>query len=266
MLASAILVLLLNAFAVQIASDLTDGIYAVTAGWACWLRSWLPRPIILQVIFGTNDDDTTRFGSSSAWRAGGAKRPARGGTSTRDRRPGIARVAARDGTPTMARWLSGGFTDWSSGRPTPAQTGASQADPAVERGHPAFRWVEKESGRSRSARRPRTAPIERRRGGGRLLATGPAAATCSGEAEEVILTVSRIEAEKRESRVPGVLRGTVQFTRASPCSGGRAIEDGGLTAARRACVPGPSWRVVPLIRAAMCVVVATLIVMACSPT
>src|SRR2546423_13330937 len=66
---------------------------------------------------------------------------------------------------------------------------------------PAFRWVEKETGRLMTCSAPADcAEIERRHAtGAGLLADGGSSRgnLLSGEAEEVILTVSRMEAEKR---------------------------------------------------------------------
>ena len=113
--------------------------------------------------------------------------------------------ALRDGeTPHMARWLeSGGYrldqweTDLSS------QTGASQAGILLGSNHnvPAFRWVEKETGNVVSCSSPPDcAMIEQRLANGDgLLNSGGASRgnLFSGEAEAVILTVSRMSAERR---------------------------------------------------------------------
>src|SRR5690349_13364178 len=99
----------------------------------------------------------------------------------------------RDGTHTLREWE----TDFSS------QTGASQAGILLGSNHdiPAFRWVEKETGRVMTCSAPGDcAEIERRRASGRGLLVdggGSRGNLLSGEADEVILTVSRMDAEKR---------------------------------------------------------------------
>ena len=119
-------------------------------------------------------------------------------------RPVLQR-AMRDGhAPHLARWLAAGThtlleweTDFSS------QTGASQAGILLGSNDdiPAFRWVEKETGRVMTCSAPADcAEIERRHASGRgLLARGGGSRgnLLSGEADEVILTVSRMDAEKR---------------------------------------------------------------------
>ena len=83
-----------------------------------------------------------------------------------------------------------------------SQTGASQAGILLGSNEdiPAFRWVEKERGVVMTCSAPADcAEIERRRATGvGLLAQGGSSRgnLLSGEADEVILTVSRIEAEK----------------------------------------------------------------------
>ena len=111
----------------------------------------------------------------------------------------------RDGNaPNMARWISeDGYhlTEWEPD--LSSQTGASQAGILLGSNEdiPAFRWVEKETGTMMTCSAPADcAEIERRRStGAGLLADGGASRgnLLSGDADEVILTVSRIEAEKR---------------------------------------------------------------------
>ena len=113
----------------------------------------------------------------------------------------------RDGTtPVMARWLEEGSHDlleWETD--LSSQTGASQAGILLGSNHdiPAFRWVEKETGKLMTCSAPADcAEIERRHASGRgLLVDGGASRgnLLSGEADEVILTVSRMDAEKRSN-------------------------------------------------------------------
>jgi uncharacterized membrane protein YvlD (DUF360 family) len=117
----------------------------------------------------------------------------------------VLKRAMRDGhAPNLARWLRDGShtlleweTDFSS------QTGASQAGILIGSNHdiPAFRWVEKETGRVMTCSAPGDcAEIERRLASGRGLLVdggGSRGNLLSGEADEVILTVSRMDAEKQ---------------------------------------------------------------------
>ena len=117
----------------------------------------------------------------------------------------VLRRAMRDGNaPEMARWLAeGGYalTEWETD--LSSQTGASQAGILLGSNEdiPAFRWVEKETGRTMTCSKPADcAEIERRRSTGiGLLRDGGASRgnLLSGEADHVILTVSRIDEEKR---------------------------------------------------------------------
>ena len=117
----------------------------------------------------------------------------------------VLKRAMRDGhAPQLASWLGDGThtlleweTDFSS------QTGASQAGILLGSNDdiPAFRWVEKETGKVMTCSAPADcAEIERRRATGRGLLVdggGSRGNLLSGEADEVILTVSRMDAEKQ---------------------------------------------------------------------
>ena len=117
----------------------------------------------------------------------------------------ILRRAMRDGSaPTMARWLADGthrLAEWETD--LSSQTGASQAGILLGSNEdiPAFRWVEKETAKLVACSGPPDcAEIERRHSSGHgLLADGGASRgnLLSGEADHVILTVSRMDAEKR---------------------------------------------------------------------
>jgi uncharacterized membrane protein YvlD (DUF360 family) len=233
--------------------------------------------VVLTVVLGTNDDDaySVRVTRRIARRLG-----AHEGTDV----PGIIfleidglglpilRNAMRDGSaPEMARWVAeDGYrlieweTDLSS------QTGASQAGILLgsNRDIPAFRWVEKESGRILACSSPADcAEIERRHATGSGLLVGGGASRgnlLSGEAEETILTVSRTEAEK--SANPGyraflangfnVTRGLVLFI-------WEIILEvtASARAARRDVRPrGHRGGIYPLMRAGMCVIVRDLVI------
>jgi uncharacterized membrane protein YvlD (DUF360 family) len=166
--------------------------------------------VMLQVVAGTNDDDTytlrviqriaKRTGDRTVTDVPGILYLEIDGLS----RP-VLQHAMRDGSaPTMARWvaqgshrLSGWETDLSS------QTGASQAGILMGSNDdiPAFRWVEKESSRLMTCSAPGDCvELERRHttGDGLLRDGGASRANLlSGEADHVILTVSRMEVEKK---------------------------------------------------------------------
>ena len=233
--------------------------------------------IVLQVIFGTNDDDeyNVRVTRRIARRLG-----AHEGTDV----PGIIfleidglalpvlRAAMRDGVvPNMARWLTDeGYrlAEWETD--LSSQTGASQAGILLGSNEniPAFRWVEKENGRMLVCSSPSDcAEIERRHASGiGLLIDGGASRgnLLSGEAEDVILTVSRTEAERKAN--PGyraflangfnVTRALVLFLFEI------GLEVTASTRAKRRDVRPRGHRggIYPVMRAAMCVVVRDLIV------
>ena len=113
----------------------------------------------------------------------------------------------RDGNaPTMARWMADGshrLAEWETD--LSSQTGASQAGILLGSNEDisAFRWVEKETATLMTCSAPPDcAEIERRLGTGiGLLVDGGASRgnLLSGEADDVILTVSRMEAEKKSN-------------------------------------------------------------------
>src|SRR5512132_479197 len=210
-----LLVLALNAFVLKLASDVLPGnTFSVDSfGWALLAALIVAAvSVVLQVVLGTNDDDTytLRVVQRVARRQGGEERTDVPGIIFLEI-DGLAlpvlRRAMRDGNaPEMARWLAEddyalreGETDLAS------QTGASQAGILLGSNEdiPAFRWVEKETGRTMTCSKPDDcAEIERRRSTGiGLLRDGGASRgnLLSGEAEHLILTVSRINEEKRSN-------------------------------------------------------------------
>src|SRR4051812_23472974 len=233
--------------------------------------------LMLQVVLGTNDDDVyaLRVTRRIAKRQGAQER-----TDT----PGIIfleidglalpilRNAMRDGSaPTMARWIAeDGYrlTEWETD--LSSQTGASQAGILLGSNEdiPAFRWVEKETGRMMVCSSPADcAEIERRHTSGIGLLTGDGASRgnlLSGEAAETILTVSRTDAEKGAN--PGYrafLANGFNVTRALVLFGWEVILEvsASLRAARRDIRPrGHRGGIYPLMRAAMCVVIRDLVV------
>ena len=233
--------------------------------------------IVLQAVTGTNDDDeyTLRVVQRIARRQGG-----QGPTSV----PGIVfleidglalpvlRRAMRDGSaPNMARWFADGgyrLAEWETD--LSSQTGASQAGILLGSNEdmPAFRWVEKESGRLMTCSAPADcAEIERRHAtGAGLLVDGGASRgnLLSGEAEETILTVSRMEAEKKAN--PGYrafLSNGFNVTRALVLFGWEVLLEwtAAIRAARRDVRPrGHRGGRYPFLRGALCVIVRDLIV------
>jgi uncharacterized membrane protein YvlD (DUF360 family) len=274
-----ILVLVLNALVLKVGSDLVDGTYIVdNFGWALLAALVVAAvSVVLEVIFGTNDDDTYTFKviQRIARRQGGAERTDKPGIIFLEI-DGLAlpvlRRAIRDGNaPTMARWLAEKthhLAEWETD--LSSQTGASQAGILLGSNDniSAFRWVEKDTGTLMTCSAPPDcARIERERATGiGLLVNGGASRgnLLSGEADEQILTVSRIEAEKKAN--PGYrafFANSFNVTRALVLFGWELILEwvAALRANRRDVHPrGHRGGLYPFMRAAMCVVVRDLIV------
>jgi len=207
-----LLVLLLDAWMVKVAADLSDRTFGVDSYFEALTVAILAAAVTvaLEVLLGTNDDDVYALRVTQR-----IARRSRDTVATDV--PGVVYLeidglampvlqrAMRDGhAPEMARWVGSGshrLTEWETD--LSSQTGASQAGLLLGSNDdiPAFRWVEKESGRVMTCSAPADcAEIERRhlRGGG-LLADGGASRSnlLSGGADHVILTVSRMDAEKK---------------------------------------------------------------------
>src|SRR5205814_1871454 len=121
--------------------------------------------------------------------------------------PVLQRAIRNGSAPTMARWLEKGthrLVEWETD--LSSQTGASQAGILLgsNDGVPAFRWVERETGRLVACSKPADcADIERRLGTGDGLLSGGGARRgnlLSGGADEAILTVSRMRSELHANR------------------------------------------------------------------
>jgi uncharacterized membrane protein YvlD (DUF360 family) len=233
--------------------------------------------VVLAVVFGTNDDDvySLRVVQRIARRSG---------ERVVTDRPGIVFLeidglalpvlqrAMRDGhAPTLARWLEDGthrLLEWEPD--LSSQTGASQAGILLGSNEdiPAFRWVEKERGALVVCSSPEDcAELERRHTvASGLLAGGGASRgnLFSGGADHVILTVSRMEAERRAN--PGYrafLANGFNVARALVLFGWEVILEWVAAARerRRDVRPrGHRGGVYPFLRATMCVVVRDLIV------
>ena len=207
-----LLVLVLDALMLLAADRLTDGDLSIDSFWSALGVALVASAVgvVLDVLFGTNDDDTYTYRV--------IRRIARrSGELTRTDAPGIIFLeidglalpvlqrAMRDGNaPHMARWLEDGsheLAEWETD--LSSQTGASQAGILLGSNEniPAFRWVVKESAKLVACSGPGDcAEIERTHSTGRgLLANGGASRgnLLSGEADHVILTVSRMDAEKK---------------------------------------------------------------------
>src|SRR5215207_8345543 len=233
--------------------------------------------MVLQVLLGTNDDDeyTLRVTRRIARRLG-----AHAPTDV----PGIIyleidglalpmlRAAMRDGSaPNMANWITDGgyrLAEWETD--LSSQTGASQAGILLGSNEdiPAFRWVEKENGRMLVCSSPSDcAEIESRHATGiGLLSNGGASRgnLLSSEAEDVILTVSRTEAERKAN--PGYrafLANGFNVTRALVLflwEIGLELSASVRSERRDVRPRGHRGGVYPLMRAAMCVIVRDLVV------
>ena len=184
----------------------------------------------------------------------------------------VLRRAMRDGnTPVLARWVGQGthqLIEWETD--LSSQTGASQAGILLGSNHniPAFRWVEKKTGRLMSCSAPDDcAEIERRCATGKgLLVNGGASRgnLLSGEAEEVILTVSRMDAEKRSNAgYRAFLANGFNVTRELVLFLAEVVLEytAAIAQRRRDVVPrGARGGRYPFLRATLCVVVRDLIV------
>ena len=279
LLVGLVLILVLDALILLAADRITGGDLSVDSFWSALGVAFVAAAVgvALDVVLGTNDDDTYTFRviQRIARRTGGR---------TFTGAPGIVFLeidglalpvlqrAMRDGNaPTMARWLAEGshrFVEWETD--LSSQTGASQAGILIGSNEdiPAFRWVEKESAKLVACSGPADcAEIERRHSSDNgLLADGGASRgnLLSGGADHVILTCSRIDAEKRAN--PGyraffangfnVVRVLVLFAwevMLEWSAAGRAK--------RRDVRPrGHRGGLYPFMRAALCVVVRDLIV------
>jgi uncharacterized membrane protein YvlD (DUF360 family) len=275
-----ILVLALDAWMLKVASDaFSSSHFHVDSYGSAFLAALVTAAasVVLTVMLGANDDDTYTLRVIQ-------RIARRSGERTVTDVPGIIyleidglalpvlRRAMRDGNATrMAAWMASGSHKMVEWEPDlSSQTGASQAGILLGSNEdiPAFRWVEKESGRIMTCSAPDDcAEIERRHASGTGLLVGGGASRgnlLSGEADEVILTVSRMAEEK--SANPGyrgffangfnVTRALVLFfweVILEWVAAGRAI--------RRDVHPrGHRGGYYPFLRGVMCVIVRDLIV------
>jgi uncharacterized membrane protein YvlD (DUF360 family) len=274
-----LLVLVLDAAMFMLAAKIAPGSISVDSFGSALLAAFVASAVsvVLDPLFRMNDDETymLRVTQRIARRTGG---------QTRTDVPGIVfleidglslpvlRRALRDGsTPEMARWLADGsytLAEWETD--LSSQTGASQAGILLGSNEdiPAFRWVEKETGRTMTCSKPEDcAELEQRLSNGAGLLRGGGASRgnlLSGEADEVILTVSRIAAEKRAN--PGYrafFANGFNVTRVLVLFAWEVVLEWTAAArsARRDVRPrGHRGGKYPFLRAVMCVIVRDLLV------
>jgi uncharacterized membrane protein YvlD (DUF360 family) len=274
-----LIVLVLDALMLLAASALTDNAIEVDSFWWALLTALIAAAVtvVLDVLFGTNDDDTYTLRVIE-------RIARRSGERVETDVPGIVYLeidglalpvlqrAMRDGNaPNMARWVADGdhrFAEWEPD--LSSQTGASQAGILLGSNEniPAFRWVEKKTATMMTCSAPADcAELERRHGTGVGLLTDGGASRgnlLSGEADHVILTVSRMDVEKGAN--PGYrafFSNGFNVTRVLVLFFWEVFLEwtAALRAIRRDVHPrGHRGGIYPFMRAAMCVVVRDLIV------
>ena len=270
-----LLVLIADAAILLLADDLTDVLTVDNFGWALLAALVIAAvSLVLAVLLGSDDTSSIRIAQRIARRQG---------LIVSTDVPGIVyleidglalpvlRRAMRDGNaPTMARWArdTHSLIEWETD--LSSQTGASQAGILLGSNEDisAFRWVEKETATLMTCSAPPDcAEIERRRGTGIGLLKDDGASRgnlLSGEADAVILTVSRMDAEKKSN--PGYrafLANGDNVTRTLVLFGWEVILEwiAALRAIRRDVYPrGHRGGIYPLMRGALCVFVRDLIV------
>jgi uncharacterized membrane protein YvlD (DUF360 family) len=274
-----LLILIADALMLLAADRITDHDLQIDSFWSALAVAFVAAAVtvVLDAVLGTNDNDayTLRVTQRIARRSG---------DRTITDAPGILfleidglalpvlRRALRDGSaPTMARWVEEGthrLAEWETD--LSSQTGASQAGILLGSNDdiPAFRWVEKETAKLVACSGPPDcAEIERRHASGQgLLIDGGASRgnLLSGEADKVILTVSRMDAEKRAN--PGYraffANGFTVVTTLVLFFWEIVLEWSAAGRAKRRNVRPRGHRggIYPFLRATLCVVVRDLIV------
>ncbi len=272
-----LLVLIADAAILLIADAITEGVLRVdNFGWAL-LASLVVAAVsvVLAVILGSDNMTSVRTAHRIAKRQGIIAATDVAGIVYLEI-DGLAlpvlRRAMRDGNaPTMARWMrerTHGLVEWETD--LSSQTGASQAGILLGSNEDisAFRWVEKETATLMTCSAPPDcAEIERRHATGiGLLVDGGASRgnLLSGEADEVILTVSRIDAEKKSNQgYRAFFANGENATRTLVLFGWEVLLEwtAALRAIRRDVQPrGHRGGIYPFMRGALCVFVRDLIV------
>jgi uncharacterized membrane protein YvlD (DUF360 family) len=274
-----LLILILDALMLLVAAPLTRGDLTLASFWSALGVAIVASAvtIVLEVILGSNDDDmyTFRVIQRIARRSGERIRTDASGIVFLEI-DGLAlpvlKRAMRDGSaPNLAGWIAEGnhrLIEWETD--LSSQTGASQAGILLGSNDDitAFRWVEKETHTLMTCSAPGDcAEIERRHASGNgLLSAGGASRgnLLSGEADQVFLTASRMEAEKRAN--PGYrafFANGFNVTRSLTLFAWEVMLEwtAALRAKRRGVLPrGHRGGVYPFLRGALCVVVRDLIV------
>jgi uncharacterized membrane protein YvlD (DUF360 family) len=233
--------------------------------------------VVLSTVFGTNDDDiySLRVVQRIARRSGERVVTDRNGIVFLEI-DGLAlpvlQRAMRDGhAPTMARWVEEGTHRLAEWEPDlSSQTGASQAGILLGSNDDivAFRWVEKERQVLMACSSPEDcAELERRHSAGAgLLSDGGASRgnLFSGGADHLILTVSRMEAERSANRgYRAFLANGFNVARTFVLFGWEVILEWIAAAKQRRRDVRPRGHrggVYPFLRATMCVIARDLIV------
>jgi uncharacterized membrane protein YvlD (DUF360 family) len=274
-----LIALFLDAAMLMIASRIDATAISVSNfGWAL-LAALVASAIkvAIDVLVGATDDDTymLRMMQRIARRTGGVTRTDEPGLIFLEidglALPVLRHAMTTGSAPTLARWVEHGshrLVEWEPD--LSSQTGASQAGILLGSNDdiPAFRWVDKETGRVIACSGPQDcAEIEAARATGvGLLVNGGSSRgnLLSGEAEEVILTCSRMSAETHAN--PGYrafFANGLNVTRTFVLFFWEVFLEwsAALRAARRDVRPrGHRGGIYPFMRAAMCVVVRDLIV------
>ena len=272
-----LLVLFADAGILLATDALTDGILRVDGfGWALLAALVVAAvSVVLAVLVGSDDTWAIRIAQRIARRQG---------IIAKTDVPGVVFLeidglalpvlqrAMRDGSaPNMARWLADDthrLSEWETD--LSSQTGASQAGILLGSNEDisAFRWVEKETATMLTCSAPPDcAEIERRHATGIGLLTDGGASRgnlLSGEAQDVILTVSRMDAEKKSNPgYRGFLANGDNVTRTLVLFVWEVILEwtAAARAIRRDVRPrGHRGGIYPLMRGALCVFVRDLIV------
>jgi uncharacterized membrane protein YvlD (DUF360 family) len=273
-----LLVLVADALMLLLAADVTDDVLRVdNFGWALLAALVVAAvSVVLDVVLGASGDSSKiRIAQRIARRQGiiaGTDLPGIVFLEIDGLALPVLRRAVRDGNaPNMARWLAEEthrLTEWETD--LSSQTGASQAGILLGSNEDisAFRWVEKETATLMTCSAPPDCEeIERRHATGIGLLVGGGASRgnlLSGEADEVILTVSRMGAEKKSN--PGYrafLANGDNVTRTLVLFVWEVILEwtAALRAIRRDVLPrGHRGGIYPFMRGALCVFVRDLIV------
>lgn len=273
-----VIMLVANAYLLLLAEEISGGAHEVESFSAALAASVViaATVVVVEVLLGVNDDVTfdARVTRRIARRQGEIDATDLPGIVFLEidglALPVLQRAISDGSVPNMASWLASGtyrLAEWETD--LSSQTGASQAGILLGSNAdiPAFRWVEKATGRVRACSAPADcAMLEHEHATGRGLLIGGGASRgnlLSGEADEAILTVSRMASEMHAN--PGYrtfFSSAHNVTRTLVLFGWEVILEwvAALRARRRNVLPrGHRGGLYPFMRAAMCVVVRDVI-------